>query len=523
MGFDSTVLFWLVSLSSLLGLGMTWMRLRFTAPGWLLIYLATFLLSLAGWLWQQPATIYAAAAIWLLLILLPALVGRLYNRRVMQQRYAAARRLARIIGWLHPADGFRELRAVTHALALAQQGELTAASETLKQFQNLKSSIGLAAILNLYRIAGQWDELLVWRSQHRQEIDRDPQFIPVLVRAYGETGDLRGMVELYERNRRKIGKLAPATSRDSCRLMLFAFCGKPQAVASLFAGSLAVLPAPTRAFWLATADLASGAQDAAKRQFEELLPTADPPLRRAIQRRLSRISIPSQPLDAPAQRLIEEAVREQGHDEKFGAQPTLFSKRARATQILIVLNVLVFGLEICAGGSTNLRVLYQLGALFPPAVRAGQWWRLISSTFLHLGALHLAMNMFGLWILGPFAEFALGFRRFVLVYLLAGVGSMATVLAFSSGARDTALTVGASGCVMGLVGVWGALTLRGWVREKASAAKRRLMAVLLIVSLQVLFDSLIPQVSMTAHLSGAIIGFAATTLLRDRLSRPQRQ
>jgi rhomboid protease GluP len=523
MGFDSTVLFWLVSLSSLVGLAMTWVRVRFTAPGWLLIYLAVLLLSLAGWLWPQPAWIYTAAAIWFLLILLPALVGRLYNRRLVQQRYAAARRLARIIGWLHPFDGFRELPKIIHAFALAQQGELTAASETLKQCQNVKSSIGLAAIINLYRIAGQWEELLVWYSQHRQEIDRNPEYLPVFVRAYAETGDLRGMVGLYERNRQKIGKLVPATSRDTCRLMLFAFCGKPQAVASLFGGSLAVLPAPNRAFWLATADLASGAQDAAKRQFEELLPTADPPLRRAIQRRLSRISIPSQPLDAPAQRLIEEAVREQGYDERFGAQPTLFSNRARATQILIALNVLMFGVETYAGGSTKLGVLYHLGALYPPAVRAGEWWRLIASTFLHLGALHLAMNMFGLWILGPFAEFALGFRRFVLVYLLAGVGSMATVLAFSSGAKDTALTVGASGCVMGLVGVWGATTLRGWVREKASAAKRRLVAVLLLVSLQVLFDSLIPQVSMTAHLSGALIGFAAAMLLRDRLSRPRPQ
>ncbi len=76
---------------------------------------------------------------------------------------------------------------------------------------------------------------------------------------------------------------------------------------------------------------------------------------------------------------------------------------------------------------------------------------------------------------------------------------------------------------MGLVGATGALMLRGWLKEKANPAKRRLVAMLLIVSLQTLFDSVVPQVSMTAHLSGALIGFAATMVLRDRLKPPAQQ
>jgi membrane associated rhomboid family serine protease len=71
---------------------------------------------------------------------------------------------------------------------------------------------------------------------------------------------------------------------------------------------------------------------------------------------------------------------------------------------------------------------------------------------------------------------------------------------------------------MGLVGATGSLMLRGWLREKALAAKRRLFQMLLIVSLQVFFDSVVPHVSMTAHLSGVFIGFAATAFLRDRLT-----
>ena len=65
--------------------------------------------------------------------------------------------------------------------------------------------------------------------------------------------------------------------------MLFAFCGKRQAAEGVLNGSLAMLPRAVEAFWLATADLAAGKAESAKRLFEELLPAADPMMRRAIE------------------------------------------------------------------------------------------------------------------------------------------------------------------------------------------------------------------------------------------------
>jgi rhomboid protease GluP len=131
------------------------------------------------------------------------------------------------------------------------------------------------------------------------------------------------------------------------------------------------------------------------------------------------------------------------------------------------------------------------------------------------------MNMLALWVLGPFTEFALGSRRFLLVYLLAGIGSMGVVVALASGPMGEHMTVGASGCVMGLVGASGALMLRGWLREKALTARRRLTGIFAIVAMQTAFDAVVPHVSMTAHLSGAIIGFLTTIVLSDRLTKPK--
>jgi rhomboid protease GluP len=130
------------------------------------------------------------------------------------------------------------------------------------------------------------------------------------------------------------------------------------------------------------------------------------------------------------------------------------------------------------------------------------------------------MNMLALWFLGPFVEYALGFRRFLLVYLSAGIGSMATVALLRFGNMEEPVSVGASGCIMGLVGATGSLMLRGWLREKALVAKRQLGLMVLFVVMETVFDSLVPQINMTAHLSGTVIGFVATMLLQDRL-KPQ--
>jgi rhomboid protease GluP len=385
--------------------------------------------------------------------------------------------------------------------------------ETLKQVHEAKSAIGVIALVSIYRLTNQWEELLVWMEQHRQQVEASPQLLPTELRALGETGDRQGMVEYYDRHRQRLALLPTAAAKDMCRVTLFAFCGRRREVESLFTGRLAILPAATRAFWLATSDLAAGESDSATHQLQELLPAADPPLRRAIEHRLSQISLPQLPLDAEAENVLDELAREHGHEKQFAVRRPLFSGRSLATQALIVLNLLMFLVEISVGDSTDWHTLYRLGAFFTPAIQEGQWWRIITPLFLHCGALHLTMNLLGLWILGPFTEFALGFWRFLLVYLVSGIGWSVMVFLLDLGANEPTIMVGASGCVMGLVGATGALMLRGWLREKAIAAKRRLIAVLLIVVVQTVSDYIVPHVSMTAHLSGLIIGFGATIFL----------
>lgn len=514
----TNILFWIVAISTASTLINALARHRSSAQGWIAVSLTVLGALFFAWLRRDNTFLYVAVGMWVLLILTPSLLATFYNKALLQQQYSAAHRYCRLIAILHPFDGWREQPKIVHALELAYQGDLTRAVELLKEFQHVVSPASQTAMINLYRLTNRWEEFLEWVRQLPDEDIANSSIVPVLLRAYAETGNLHGMVEIYDRNKAAIASLVPATNRDFCRLVLFAFSGRREMVQRLFDGPLNLLPNPTRDFWLATAELTGGQAESARQKLESQIQTADPSTRRAIERRLSKPMSTAASLGSAHIRIIEEAAREQGHEEIFHAKPPLLSKKAIVTQILIALNLLMFAREMRYGDTTTRAGLIKLGALYPPAVHSGEWWRLITAMFLHAGIPHIAMNMLCLWSLGPFVEAAFGSLRFALIYFIAGIGSMFMVMQFASGPHGIQITVGASGSIMGLVGAIGAVALLGWLRHQAHPAKEQLRRIVTIILMQSVIDAMIPQISMTAHLTGALFGFLTALILANKLA-----
>ena len=123
---------------------------------------------------------------------------------------------------------------------------------------------------------------------------------------------------------------------------------------------------------------------------------------------------------------------------------------ALVTRALIAINVAVYLATVYTGGgfSSNGGRVFDHGYLFAPDVARGEYWRLITSVFMHLGPFHLAMNMFVLWIIGRPLEERMGRGRFLLLYLGAGLAGSAGALLLS----PCVATVGASGAIFGLFG-----------------------------------------------------------------------
>jgi membrane associated rhomboid family serine protease len=188
-------------------------------------------------------------------------------------------------------------------------------------------------------------------------------------------------------------------------------------------------------------------------------------------------------------------------------------RSAPAVFILIALNVVVFLIELARRNSPD--VLHRLGALDPYFVLVrGEYWRLFTALFLHYDVVHLVFNLFALYVLGPGLERTIGPLRFAICYLVAGLGSTAGVVLLTVAriVRPAEL-VGASGCVMGIVGAWAGYLLR---HHHAPGARKRLLNILAIVAIQVVFDISTPQVSLAAHLCGLVTGFVAGLVIAPK-------
>jgi len=175
------------------------------------------------------------------------------------------------------------------------------------------------------------------------------------------------------------------------------------------------------------------------------------------------------------------------------------------TYVLIALNVLVFGITAAQSASVmnNERgsALFLDWALWPPAIAAhGEYIRILGSGFLHFGLLHLAVNMFALWVIGRDTELVLGRARYLSVYLVSILGGSAAVMLMQTGG----VTAGASGAVFGLLGAQAVILLR---------LRRSPAPVLAIVGLNVIISITIPGISLWGHLGGLAAGAAATAAL----------
>lgn len=497
--------------------GFMLLRARSAPKGWVAIS-GFILLVVGGMLLLLPAqAAWVSGSLWLILYLLPLLGFARVNALVRQERYRQARKAATLLRWLHPLDGWMEYPAMLRALELGQQGRIDEAIQRLQRYQMEASPMGRLATAMLYRTGARWQEAIAWVQQRLGEeaVFTDVAVGMIYLRSLGEIGDLNHFLQLLERFERLLEKVGDGFSLSVIKMYALAFCGQVEPVQEAFKGTLSSIPESTQQYWLATAEMASGSEAVARQRFLALRDRTGEVMRLAIDWRLSQppIHLEETLNDTSRQTLIRLRV-ESGHESDYSFRRVVKGRTTYATYLLILANLLMFGLQLSQGGSDNPYSLYRLGAVIPEAVFAGEWWRIISANFMHINLTHLLMNMVGLYWLGRFVESSLGTSRFLIVYAISGIGCMLTVasLAVLTDAPPIVF-IGASGAIMGLLGVMGAVLLRGWRREKARIAGRELRWIGVLVIFQIIFDLLNPEVSLIGHLSGLIFGFTTGCFL----------
>lgn len=136
-------------------------------------------------------------------------------------------------------------------------------------------------------------------------------------------------------------------------------------------------------------------------------------------------------------------------------------------------------------------------------ILGGEWWRLLSSMFLHAGLIHLGLNSYVLWIFGVEIERQIGRVVMLAVFLVTGVFAGATSFAFAPGFT---IAVGASGAIFGLVG---AFIAYNYLRRQHVMAQARLRGALTMLVINLVIGFSIPGIDWRAHVGGLVAGVIA--------------
>ena len=183
------------------------------------------------------------------------------------------------------------------------------------------------------------------------------------------------------------------------------------------------------------------------------------------------------------------------------------------TLVLIGMNVAMFVVTAISAGVEGINPFTNyLSPVFldleqwPPLVAEGQWWRLVTAAFLHVGLVHLVLNMLALLVFGTELEGALGRWRYLTLYFVSVLGGATAVQLLSRSP-----VAGASTAIWGLMGGLGVLLL---------ARRQDLRGIVTLLALNVLISVLVPGISLVGHLGGLVAGALVTGIFVLARRRP---
>lgn len=215
------------------------------------------------------------------------------------------------------------------------------------------------------------------------------------------------------------------------------------------------------------------------------------------------------PTEFDSERLRQE-IRELEREREKAVLSVFRYGKPVFTFAFLIINAIIYMLVLMDGGVQNLDTLLRYGAKSNGLIIEGEWWRLITPVFLHLGSWHFMFNMIALYFLGTAVERIYGSTRFFLIYLLAGLSGSVASFAFTDN-----LSAGASGAIFGC---FGALIVFGQHYPKLFF---RTMGrdILFFLGLNLALGFIVPNIDNYGHLGGLFGGYLAAAFV----SLPQKK
>jgi rhomboid protease GluP len=504
---------WLVGFSTLgMLIHLRQIPLRHSWP--MLVGIATVIFSfLTMYFLAFSIAGFVTLAVWFLTLALPTHLSNRLFQVLTLQHYTAARRLLWWLRLLQPTAQHRQQYMLYNAY---QQSRISGDDRLLASLTRLPGNVGMLATLLRFRFQGNWQGVLDWMKlpEVQQEYSGNIVFLQHQFQALTEVFGPRAALLRLQQLEPELLHRGLYMQRTLMRAQVLAYAGYRDQLEHLLTSPLRRLPWAQRTFLYGISDWAQGHKIPAHQQLQRLeMGDADPCYVRTLSRHLleghAHGGDELRPADHEVLRQMDQNA-EQLATDPWGWRHS--ATRCWAAYAIIGLNTLFFLFAEWQGGTMNPEVLMRMGSLWPEAVANGEYWRLITSNFLHMGVLHLALNMYFLFFLAGFLEPRLGRLPFALIYLASGLIAGAISCVWYYYTDPYVQSVGASGSVLGLLGAFIAIRLQAWLHNRELGARRQLTVVIILLSLQVFYDLITPISNGLVHLLGTGIGFALTYL-----------
>ncbi|HKX26297.1 MAG TPA: rhomboid family intramembrane serine protease [Blastocatellia bacterium] len=219
---------------------------------------------------------------------------------------------------------------------------------------------------------------------------------------------------------------------------------------------------------------------------------------------------------------VQALVEEQQAKEERRFLHALFSRATPVTYAILIINLAVYLLmTVVSGGNfmetlismNDMRTVVAFGAKTNELLQQGEWFRLVTPIFIHGGLIHLASNSYAIWNIGPLVEKLYGSSRYLLIYLLSGIGGVAGSYLGSLTKPGSTPSVGASGAIFGLFGLLFVFGYR--YRDELPENFRRRMSsgILPVIAINLFIGFTIPVIDNSAHIGGLITGAILTFVI----------
>ena len=186
-----------------------------------------------------------------------------------------------------------------------------------------------------------------------------------------------------------------------------------------------------------------------------------------------------------------------------------FYENSPVTAVFLAIIAIYYVIITLGGGTTDTQTLVDYGAFFPPYIlHKGEYYRFVTSIFIHIGLTHLIFNSYALYVFGIQIERVMGKMKYIFFFLVTGIGGNIITYIFSLRSEMSFATVsaGASGSLFGVLGAFLYLIRRHPTMISPEGKK----SILSMLGLNLVLTLLVPNISITAHFGGFIAGYLAS-------------